>query len=151
MARKTTRDEAVAALQLAIALMQPLVPLEGVVLGIEDLDDNHVLEAVLVGKAEFIVTDDEDFHDELPAKVLATLMYAGISVVRGSEFCGKLRTEPLMIDVEVERIAALPYRITVQHDDCGEGWTARFVGVQTRKGKDEIKTRDDLRGWTFLW
>jgi len=141
VAPKTTRDDAVAALQLAIALMQ-LVEIEGIVLGIEDPHDNHVLEAALVGKTELIVTHDGDFHDKLPAKVRDMLKCAGISVVLDSEFCGQLRAEPLMINVEVDRIAALPYLTLTQQNDHDDKWTARFVGLQTRKSKGEIETVD---------
>ncbi len=76
---------------IAIALMDPLVAIDGIRMGCADENDDHLLEVDVKAGATFVVSRDQDSLD-LPSDARVRLEAHGdLTVLRVDYFCGIVR------------------------------------------------------------
>jgi len=86
------REEEIVRYLRLIAARSALVPVAGRIAVCRDSDDNFILEAAVAGKANFIVTRDDDLKGDL--ELIQHIQKHGVQVVSVSYFLDILSAEP---------------------------------------------------------
>jgi predicted nucleic acid-binding protein len=84
------RDDVEQVLML-LAVDGQVIPIKHQRMGCADEEDDHLFETALMGKADYLVSEDHAVH-RLPAHVQAYLERNGIRLCRAREFCEDLKS-----------------------------------------------------------